>query len=153
MLRDFGWTVRVEVSFNHYGDRGRVDVLAYHPPSACLVVGEVKTALGDLQDTVGRLDVKTRLGRRLARDAGWPEVRAVIPALILVESGTTRRIVAAHPSLFAQFALRGRDARSWIRSPNLPAPAGLLWFANLPPAHRASTNAVRRVRIRHPRVP
>src|SRR5688572_8593116 len=43
-LTEVGWTVRVEVSFNHYGDRGRVDVLAFHPILRILLVVEVKSA-------------------------------------------------------------------------------------------------------------
>src|SRR5687767_9128561 len=30
-LMQAGWVPRTEVSFNSYGDRGRVDVLAWHP--------------------------------------------------------------------------------------------------------------------------
>jgi len=30
-LESFGWIVRSEVSFNRYGDRGRIDLLTYHP--------------------------------------------------------------------------------------------------------------------------
>lgn len=29
-LESWGWQVRAEVSFNWYGDRGRIDLLAYH---------------------------------------------------------------------------------------------------------------------------
>src|SRR5688572_9361 len=76
-LTSFGWLVRVEVSFNHFGDRGRVDILAYHPLLRVLLVTEVKSALGDLQDTLGRLDVKVRLGRQLAHDLGWTDVQVV----------------------------------------------------------------------------
>jgi len=35
-LVDAGWQVRPEVSFNHYGDRGRIDVLAAHPMSGLI---------------------------------------------------------------------------------------------------------------------
>ena len=51
-----GWLVRSEVSFNHFGDRGRVDVLAFHPSARTLIVVEVKTAIGDLQETLGRIE-------------------------------------------------------------------------------------------------
>ena len=87
-LRSLGWLTAVELSFNHYGDRGRVDLLAYHAPTACLLVGEVKSAIGDVQETLGRIDVKVRLGRSLASSTGWPEVRGVLPALIVTESRT-----------------------------------------------------------------
>ena len=81
LLTSMGWTVRVEVSFNHYGDRGRVDVLALHPALRILLIVEVKSDLGDLQDTLGRLDVKVRLGPVIARELGWNNVAVVMPAL------------------------------------------------------------------------
>lgn len=61
-LERLGWLVRIETSFNRYGDRGRVDVLAHHPVARTLLVIEVKSAIGDLQETLGRLDVKVGLG-------------------------------------------------------------------------------------------
>jgi transcriptional regulator with XRE-family HTH domain len=60
-LSSWGWDVAVEASFNHYGDRGRVDVLAYDPSGRTLLVAEVKSRIDDAQDTVGRLDVKARV--------------------------------------------------------------------------------------------
>ena len=138
-LRSLGWLTTVEVSFNHYGDRGRVDVLAYHPPTACVLVGEVKSVIGDVQETLGRIDVKVRLGRNLAASAGWTVVRGMVPALIVTEGRTARRVVASHPTLFARFSTRGRWATAWLRDPSMPPPTGLLWFVSLPDAHGART--------------
>jgi transcriptional regulator with XRE-family HTH domain len=143
-LRTRGWQTAVEVSFNHYGDRGRVDVLAYHPPTACMLVGEVKSGIGDVQDTLGRIDVKVRLARSLAENAGWSTVRGVVPALILTESRTSRRVIAAHPTLFARFSVTGRSAHAWLRHPTLPPPTGLLWFVSLPDAHGVRTKRPQR---------
>jgi hypothetical protein len=102
ILTSGGWTVRPEVSFNHYGDRGRVDLLAYHGPTGVVLVIEVKGSLGDLQDALGRLDTKARLARSLADAAGWPHVRAVVPAFVFPtrdqcaeRSPRTRRSLAA----------------------------------------------------------
>src|SRR5512138_9010 len=49
MLRDGGWTVIPEYSFNVYGERGSVDVLAFHPERRVLLIVEVKTRVTDLQ--------------------------------------------------------------------------------------------------------
>jgi len=49
LLLSLGWLVRVEVSFNHYGDRGRVDIIAIHPTLRIVLVIEIKSGLGDLQ--------------------------------------------------------------------------------------------------------
>lgn len=145
-LAALGWLVRVEVSFNHFGDRGRVDVLAYHPATRLLVIVEVKSALGDLQETLGRLDVKVRLGRTLAREAGWADCEAVVPLLAITDARSARRIVGAHAALFAQYRLRGRQAVAWLRRPVAPVPSGLLWFVNVPDSHGMTTPRVTRVR-------
>ena len=137
-LTSLGWTVRVEVSFNHYGDRGRVDVLAFHPTLRILLVVEIKSALGDLQETVGRLDVKVRVGPVIARDLGWDGVVAVVPALVIGDSRLARRTVKSHAAFFERYRLRGRAAVAWIRRPVAPMPSGLLWFANGPDSRQAT---------------
>ena len=146
MLGTLNWQTRVEVSFNHYGDRGRVDVLAFHGGFGWLLVAEVKSAIGNTQDTVGRLDVKARLGGVLAEAAGWPRPAAVVPALIVGDSRTARRIVADHDAVFARFVGRGRRALAWLRKPSRPPPSGLLWFAPLSDAH--GTGVTRHGRVR-----
>lgn len=146
LLESLGWQVRVEVSFNHYGDRGRVDVLGLHPATATVLVVEVKSLIGDVQDTIGRLDVKARLAAMLASSVGWPASRSVTRALVLGDSRATRRLVAAHEAVFSSFRPRGRQAIAWLRHPSPPAPVGLLWFAKLTRAH--GVGATRRVRRR-----
>ena len=146
LLASNGWLVRSEVSFNHFGDRGRVDVLAFHPSARTLIVVEVKTAIGDLQETLGRVDVKARLGATLAAAAGWDVPQAVVPALVIADRRAARRTVAQHETLFTRYSIRGRAAVAWIRHPRGPAPAGLLWFANLPNSHGVSVTRGRRVR-------
>ena len=148
LLASAGWEARVEVSFNHYGDRGRVDVLGLHRPTGTLLVVEVKTAIGDLQETLGRLDVKARLGRVLASTVAWPSPSCTVPALVVAQSRATRRIVAAHDALFARFDLRGRQAGAWVRRPGFGhQPTGLLWFANVSRAPGEGARRSSRVRV------
>jgi transcriptional regulator with XRE-family HTH domain len=66
-LRARGWTTAVEVTFNHYGDRGSIDVLAVHPVARIVLVVEVKTEITSAEETLRRLDVKVRVGAGLAR--------------------------------------------------------------------------------------
>lgn len=135
LLRSLGWDVRVEVSFNHFGDRGRVDLIAYHAALRVVLVIEIKSALGDLQDTIGRLDVKARLGRDIARELGYGAATIVIPVLVIGDSRSARRTVTDHGALFARYGLRGRLALAWLRQPHAPMPTGLLWFATRPDSH------------------
>lgn len=141
-----GWSVRPEVSFNHYGDRGRVDLLAFHPGGGVVLVIEVKSSIGDLQDALGRLDVKARLGRALGDASGWADVRAIVPAFVFADTRTVRRTIAQHAAIFARFTLRGRSAQAWVRRPSAPAPSGLLWFVNVQDSHGVSVTRRRRVR-------
>ena len=125
-LETCGWEPRVEVSFNHYGDRGRIDVLAFHARTRTLLVTEVKPDIDDAQETIGRLDVKVRLAPRIAHEAGWrPET--TVPALVLEEGASPRRHVARHAGLFRRLALRGKAAKAWLRSPATPT-SGLVVF-------------------------
>jgi transcriptional regulator with XRE-family HTH domain len=34
VLQKYGWTVETEVSYSRYGERGSIDLLAYHQPSS-----------------------------------------------------------------------------------------------------------------------
>ena len=118
----------VEHSFNHYGDRGRIDVLAHHPIARALVVVEIKTRIEDVGDILGRLDVKRRVAPILAREQRWP-ISAAVPMLLILEQRTNRRRVATHTSAFAGYPMRAQAAAAWLRRPRGPAPAGILLFA------------------------
>jgi transcriptional regulator with XRE-family HTH domain len=149
-LRHYGWEVRAEVSFNHYGDRGRYDLLAYHPVARTLLVVEIKTSIGDVQDLLGRLDVKVRVSKRVARELGW-DPAAILPMLLVAERSATRRHLRKHVTLFARFAVQGRSALTWLRAPVRVAavPTGLLIFRKMPYAHQGRVISVGRVRKRH----
>lgn len=125
VLRLAGWIADAEVSFNHYGDRGRIDILAFHPTSRCMLVVEIKTWFVDAQDLLGRLDVKRRIAPHLAAERNWATA-ATIPALVFTESSTTRRRIAAHAALFSHYSRRGRAAMAWLRRPRGPSPSGVL---------------------------
>lgn len=42
ILRRRGWQILVEYTFNHFGDRGSVDLIGWHPRQLSLVLIEVK---------------------------------------------------------------------------------------------------------------
>jgi transcriptional regulator with XRE-family HTH domain len=125
MLRTCGLLAEPEVSFIFYDDRGRIDMLAYHPTLQVLLVVEIKTLQTDAQEVLGRLDVKRRIGPIVAKERGW-KVTAVVPMLLVKEGSTARRRLAAHAAPFASFGLRARAAMAWLRQPRPPVPLGLL---------------------------
>ncbi len=120
MLVASGWVVDMEVSFNHFGERGSIDILAYHPDPGALLVVEVKTVVPDVGGMLMTLDRKVRVAPELARSKGWT-VRTVSRLLVLPESSTPRRRVADHAMTFATaFPARNEVVRPWLRRPTEP---------------------------------
>lgn len=136
-LRRWGYVVWPEVSFNHFGDRGRCDVVGWSPIHRMLLLVEVKTRIGDLQDTLGRLDVKARVGGTIAEQLGFGPPGSAVPALVLAEDGANRRIVARYDTLLRQLGARGRAALAWIGKPSGTV-TGMLWFES-PDSARSRT--------------
>lgn len=117
LLTGLGWAVAPEVSFAVYGERGFIDLLAWHAPSRTLLVIEIKTEIVDVQELIGVLDRKTRLAARIARERGWAAA-AVATWVVIADSPTNRRRVAAHGALLrAAFPADGRLMRAWLRKP------------------------------------
>ena len=131
-LMRFGWEIAPEHSFNHYGERGSADLLAWHAASGSLLVVEIKTRLCDLQDTLVALDRKRRLiPGSAAREWGW-RPRFVSVVLVMPEMSTHRHVVARHAATFgAALPQRQEEVRNWLAHPsgNLRG----IWF--LPISH------------------
>ena len=128
-LRRLGWLVDVEVSFSIWGERGSIDILAFHPVHGSLLVVEVKSALADSQATLHGLDRKARLAREVSKDRPW-DVRHVSRLLIVASSATSRRRVARLAATFdAALPSRGAMVRRWLARPDQPI-AGLLFVAD-----------------------
>ncbi len=127
LLEALGWTVQLEVSFSVYGERGSIDLLAWHAATRTLLVVEVKASLNSVEETLRRLDVKVRLAAQVARERlGW-DPSATAFALVLPDDATSRRRVQRHARVIDRaFPLRGRAARSWLRTPS--GGAGMLLF-------------------------
>lgn len=116
-LTGLGWQTRAETSYSEWGERGSVDLLAWHPPSASLLVIEIKTELASIEATMRKLDEKVRLASTIVRPLGWhPAV--VGRLLVMPEDRTQRRRVAAHASVLeGAFPVRTREIRAWCRGP------------------------------------
>ena len=86
-----------EATFNVYGERGSIDILAFHPATGALLVIEVKSAVPDVQATLAGIDRKARLATKIAAERGW-RVRSVSRWLMVPDTTTTRRRVEQHRS-------------------------------------------------------
>lgn len=117
-LTTLGWEVRVEVTFAIAGERGSIDILAFHAATGRLLVIEVKSVVPDVQALLHTLDRKVRLAGRVARDLGWTVRGPVGRLVILPEATTSRRRIAAMAALFgAALPHRGVAVRRWARQP------------------------------------
>lgn len=144
--RRAGWDVWNEASYSIFGERGRIDQLAFHPTTGTLEVTEIKTGIWDVQDTLGRLDAKVRLAPRVAGQRGWRATR-VVGALVVMDGTTVRRRLREHPDLFARYSVRGRAVEAWVRDPWATA-EGLLALVSLPPTNQGRLRRAGQRRVR-----
>jgi transcriptional regulator with XRE-family HTH domain len=71
LLRRCGWEVVIEATFWIRGERGSVDLLAWHPGRQVVPIVEVKSVVPDVQSMLAAIDRKRRLGLLIARERGW----------------------------------------------------------------------------------
>jgi transcriptional regulator with XRE-family HTH domain len=129
-----GWTTIPEATFQVGGERGSIDILAWHEATGTLLVIEVKSVVPDVQATVGGIDRKTRIAPTLARERGWA-VTGVGRLLVLPDDRTARRRLDAFRATFDR-ALPARtvEIKQWLARPS-GLLAGVLFLSGLPVAH------------------
>ncbi len=112
------WIAEPEVSFSIYGERGVIDILAYHRGRRALLIIELKTEVVDMQELVATMDRRRRLAPRIAAERGWA-IESVSVWVAIAEGSTNRARIAAHHRSFmgSAFPAGGRAMRSWLRDP------------------------------------
>lgn len=152
VLRQHGWDTIAEYTFSHYGERGSVDIVAWHAPTRTLLIVEIKTLLLDVQELMSTLDRKCRLvPQLLASERGW--VADAVGRLLVVEEGSAaRRVVAGHRTTFeSTFPARARAVQRWISQPG--GRLSGLWFLSPTNGVRGSRRLDAVQRVRAPRGP
>ena len=133
-----GWEVFPEATFNHFGERGSIDVLAWHPVHRALLIIEVKSVVPDVQALLAGVDRKVRIGPTIAEERGW-RVRTVSKLIVLPDDRTGRRRVEAFAATFdLAFPARTRAVRRWMASPT-EALSGIMFLPAIQrtdPRHR-----------------
>jgi transcriptional regulator with XRE-family HTH domain len=112
------WQMVVEYTFNHFGDRGSVDILAWQPSTRALLLVEVKSELDSAEALLRSMDSKVRVVPGLiAAQKGWRHL-CLGSVLVLPDETAPRRAVAHLASVF-DAALPGRTVavRQWIGKP------------------------------------
>ncbi len=148
-LRELGWEVQVEYSFNRFGERGAVDVLAWRAADRSLLIVEDKTRLVDVQETLATLGRKARVVPQVvASERGWRhETLGVV--LVLPRTSTSYAAVIRHRATFdAALPARTVEIQSWLAAATTALRG--VWFFQL--IHVTATNegpaGVSRVRRR-----
>ena len=120
-LNQLGWESIVEYSFNDYGDRGSVDILAWRPEVRALLIVEAKSDLRNVQETLHAPDIKARVVPRLVgADRGWrAEVVGVV--MVVADLRVERQRIDRHRSTFdAALPARTVEVRRWLERPAGP---------------------------------
>ncbi|MGH2464701.1 MAG: helix-turn-helix transcriptional regulator, partial [Candidatus Limnocylindrales bacterium] len=150
-LQSLGWQAIAEVSYSEWGERGSIDLLAWHPSTATLLVIEIKTDLASVEETLRKHDEKARLAPKIARSHGW-EASQVGRLLVFPEDRTQRRRVAAHEAVITgAYPTSSHRARAWCRTPHGPM-SGLIFLTESAPSGRMGGRGPRQ-RIRLPATP
>jgi transcriptional regulator with XRE-family HTH domain len=144
-----GWVLAPEVSFSIYGERGVIDILAWHPGLRALLVIELKTDVVDVNDLMASMDRRRRLARSIARDRGWDPL--TVSTWVIVAGGRTNRArLAAHRTVLRNaFPVDGRAMAGWLRRPDHVVNALSLWERRHGDADGGDLAA--RHRVRRPR--
>ena len=124
-----GWLVRPEYTFNHFGDRGSVDILGWLALERALLLTEIKPDLLCVEETMRILDMKLRVVPALVkRELGWDvDPSRIGCVLVLPASSQQRDLVDRHSSsLRAALPERTVDVRRWLAEPDHPLRA--IWF-------------------------
>ena len=126
-----GWLTVPEATFQVAGERGAIDVLAWHEETRILLVIEVKSIVPDIQATLGGIDRKARIAPALARQRGWP-AEHVARILVVPDDRTSRRRIERFGATFAR-ALPARTAeiKRWLAHPS-GAISGVLFLSDSP---------------------
>ena len=152
-LRAAGWITETEVTYSVYGERGSIDLLAWHPATRTLLVVEIKTELMSVEATLRKHDEKVRLAARIAHERfGW-RAASTARLLVLPNLSSARRRVDRHGAVLGSaYPVRGDPLRAWLRQPtrvdgSAQLVSGLLFVSVAHPV-RGRTRAVARKRVR-----
>ena len=145
LLASHAWTAIPEVTFSVRGERGSIDILAWHAPTRTLLAIEIKTVVPDVQAMAVGIDRKARLAPEVAREKGWAPL-AVARLLVLPNDRTARRRVTAFGVTFDRLLpARTAAVKRWLAAPRGEL-AGIWFLSDLPltqARHRIRSRATR----------
>ena len=112
-----GWLIMPEVSFAYRGERGVIDIIAWHAASRTLLVIELKTRIVDINDLMATMDIRGRMASRIAEERGWDPLATGL-WVVVAPARTNTRALAEHATILrAKFPADGRVMRRWLTRP------------------------------------
>lgn len=144
-----GWLVQAEVTYAFGGERGSVELLAWHEATRTLLVVEIKTVLASSEEMLRKLDAKVRLGPSIARRFGWRPL--VIGRLVVLPATRTnwRHVGALAELVGPDLETSGWTIRRWLRAPHLTMHA--MWMLTTSDGGVADRDPGGFQRVRRPR--
>ncbi len=176
-----GWQWAAETSFSAWGERGVIDLLAWHAGRCCLLVIELKTELVDPAALLAQVGRYRRLAPAMARERGWgtelprtlrntvaptgavSSARSVASGravgsgdvaccVVVADTSSNRARLARHRALLrGTFPVDGRTMAGWVADPREPV-MGLSFLREMHGQTGTRLGPVRRVRD-HPAPP
>jgi transcriptional regulator with XRE-family HTH domain len=147
LLRRHGWQVLTEVTYAEWGERGSIDILAWHAATRRLLVVEIKTEIASAEELLRRHDEKVRLGPKLARDRFGVAPRSVSRLLVLGDRTSNRtRLARLEASVGATYPARSAAVKQWIADQSTTAALHGLLLLREPDRARHGVRRVRRER-------
>ena len=145
------WVLAPEVSYSIFGERGVIDILAWHAETRALLVIELKTDVVEVEDLIAQMGRRARLARRIAAERGWYPA-SVSVWVIVAASRTNRARLAAHRSVLRNaFPSEGRAMLTWLHEPRGTIAALSMWERTVPGVPVGGLAARHRVRRGSPR--
>lgn len=162
-----GWQWAAEASFSAWGERGVIDLLAWHAGRRRLLVIELKTELVDPAALLAQVDRYRRLAPAVARGRGWAvpgpgTLRAVGPAraagageswpvacwVVVADTSSNRARLARHRTMLrGTFPVDGRRMAGWLADPRVSL-MGLSFLPDMARETGTRLGPIRRVRGR-----
>jgi transcriptional regulator with XRE-family HTH domain len=145
-----GWRFASEVSFSNFGERGVIDLIAWHGPTRSLLVIELKTEFVDMNELIGTLDRKQRNAAQIARERGWlVDPSSVSVWVIVADTSTNRQRAIDHRTMLgAAYPRDGRSMRGWLREPAGAIRCLSFWPVSRPGTRTAGSEVRQPVRHR-----
>jgi hypothetical protein len=112
------WITQAEVTFSIYGERGSIDIVAWHPARKALLIIEIKSVVGDVGGLMRQVDRYRRLAREVARQRRWAP-RTVSVWVVVEDNRTARRRLQEHRSIQrGAFPVDGHGIDRWLLAPD-----------------------------------